>query len=113
MIDLILYISDANKHIQSGDEAPAFNEGRHTPFVIRGNEALTLARFESESDADQLTGVEIIGECIDGEAGKEYSFREGGQAKYEKVYNTEPYEVEDGNGGADMVTPPYMMGIFA
>lgn len=33
--------------------------------------------------------------------------------KYDSVYNREPYQVDDGEGGTTTVTPPQMFGLLA
>lgn len=79
------------------------------PVHYQGDQSLCLIRTNEISSLEQITSMEIIGECVD----NNYVFVDGGQAKYEATYDTTTQTYTDEYDNEIEYTPPYMIGVFA
>ena len=80
------------------------------PVVYLGNESLCLIRVKNDNALQHLKYLKRLGECINGV----YVFdTDADKATYERIYDTEPRMIDDGDGGLIEYTPPYNIGVFA
>jgi len=80
------------------------------PVFYNGNESLCLIRIKNDSALQHLTYLKRLGECVNGK----YIFdTDAAKETYERIYDTEPRMIDDGDGGQVEYTPPYNIGVFA
>lgn len=99
-------------HVNEANEVKLLID--NTPVKFNGNKTLTLLRCTAEQKTflESIPSVSIIGEY---QGGEDYIFYSDvvDRGKYGQVYDQSPREVDDGDGGTVMYTPPKMIGIFA
>ena len=93
------------------DESGSLNyNANKIPVFYNGNESLCLIRIKNDSALQHLTYLKRLGECIN----KEYIFdTDADKATFDRIYDSEPRMIDDGNGGQIEYTPPPNIGVFA
>lgn len=124
---LVAHLDEHHPHLLARDEdnklvmPPVVQGFARTPARVNGDKLLAYMRLTEEQAETWLgtPGVEVL-------AHAEYTGKETGNkvyeqlfadedatAKYDSVYDRTPREVDDGEGGTFMVTPPDKFGVMA
>lgn len=87
-----------------------------TPLVKKDGKAVAITRL-NKKEYDWLTGLAGITELGVGtpliKEPEDVKWSESGQAEYNKIHSTIPYEVDDGEGGTTAITPPALHCVLA
>ena len=117
MKDLITYCPDLNALRKDLIDSAQVDEG--------GNPVLNVIKTPVQYSTDKMKSLSLV-RCLttEGEGALQFNHLEilgtydevfkdpEKMAKYESVYSTKPYEVEDDQGNKQMITPPKKFGVF-
>lgn len=79
--------------------------------VYKDGRSLYIARVNNQqlSFIESLKSIDIVAYDRGGDT---FDFLPDGEAKYNSVYSTEPYEITDEDGGSITITPPKKFATF-
>lgn len=125
--ELVTYLDEHHPHLLARDEdtnlvMPPVAQGfPRTPAVVNGDSLMAYMRL-TEEQADHwrgTPGVEVLAHAPyqgngTGNVVYEALFNDpDATAKYDSVYDRTPREVDDGEGGTFVMTPPDKFGVMA